>query len=163
MLITAVKAPGQDILLDTAEGQPIPNKQEKEIGQPLAAAALEANASQAPFVLRAKAHPAYNCHGLTFASKRSAIYADADVLRILKEDGYKQIPTRDALPGDVAIYWAGTSIEHSAIVVRAPEGLIAPDVISKWGVIGPEVIHPATNCGLCGYTVSDIRYYRMYS
>ena len=34
---------------------------------------------------------AYNCHGLTFASRRTGIYELDDLKLILKDDGYKRI------------------------------------------------------------------------
>src|SRR5262245_14872384 len=42
---------------------------------------------------RTKAIPAFNCHGLVFASRRTRVDT-ADVRRILKDDGYVQIQAR---------------------------------------------------------------------
>jgi hypothetical protein len=46
----------------------------------------------------------YNCHGLTFASRRTAINDPVAVRKILAEDEYIRVPQGDTLPGDVVIY-----------------------------------------------------------
>jgi hypothetical protein len=65
--------------MDTALGNPIRNFQAPELGHPLAAAAIEAKV-RPPSEIRANAHPRYNCHGLTFGSRRSAINEEQDIL-----------------------------------------------------------------------------------
>jgi hypothetical protein len=149
----------QDVLLDTTAGNPVPNEQAQQIQHPRASLALEAQV-KAPSALRLRSHPQYNCHGLTFASRRTAVIDDADVIQILREDGYDQVDKRDVLPGDIAIYYSSTgSIEHSAVVVSSAEApSYIPFVVSKWGVIGPEVYHHATTGP--DYAVSNIIYYR---
>lgn len=63
----------------------------------------------------------YNCHGLTFASKRTRIYDDDDIRRILQEDLYQEIELKDTLPGDIIVYFASDgAVDHSGIVVKAP-------------------------------------------
>lgn len=153
-------APNQAIRLDTSQGTPIPNDQATAIPHPLAAQRLVGRVAF-PAVLRVSPHPRYNCHGLTFASRRAAVLADTDVTLIIQEDGYRSIQTPDVLPGDVAIYFAHNGgIDHSAIVVSKPDDLTrVPFVCSKWGVIGPEVVHLATDT-TPRYDISDIRYYR---
>lgn len=154
------RAPGQDILLDTSAGSPVPNEHNTIISQPLAAAAWESKVA-APSIMRSRTDPRFNCHGLTFGSRRTAIYDDADVIRIIREDGYKAITTlADVLPGDVALYFADDgSIDHSAVVVSMAGNLGVPFVVSKWGPNGPEVYHLATSC--FEYSINDIRYYRV--
>lgn len=154
------RASGQDILLDTAKGVPVPNTQATSITHPLASEALERSIAF-PSQLRARAHPRYNCHGLTFASRRTAIHEDREVGRILQDDGYRPVDMRYALPGDIAIYFTDRgSIDHSALVVSKPEPPTwVPFVCSKWGVIGPEVYHLATQCP--EYAIANIRYYRI--
>jgi len=155
------RAPGQDVLLDTAIGNPVPNTQASTITMPLAAQGLVSKVIS-PSVIRAVPHPRYNCHGLSLGARRTAILDDATVSTILEDDGYKPIQSRDVLPGDLAIYYTeeGT-IDHSAIVVSKPESPAwIPLVVSKWGVIGSEVLHPATDL-TPGYAVADIRYYRI--
>jgi hypothetical protein len=155
------RAINQDILLDTAKGEPILNSQETIINHPLAAQALVDRIVH-PSLLRSNPNPRYNCHGLTFGSRRTAILEDSEVTHILQQDGYRVIPLSAVLPGDIAIYYAedGT-IDHSAVVVSKPDAIThIPFVYGKWGVIGPEVFHLATEGP--DYAISDIRYYRIY-
>lgn len=153
------RALGQDLLLDTTAGNPVANEQAQQIQHPLASLALEAQV-KAPSALRLRSHPQYNCHGLTFASRRTAVIDDADVLQILSDDGYEQVDKRVVLPGDIAVYYSSKGgIEHSAVVVsRAEAPSYIPFVVSKWGVIGPEVYHLATTGP--DYAVGNIIYYR---
>jgi hypothetical protein len=129
---------------------------------PLAARALVGRVVF-PSTLRSQPHPRYNCHGLSLAARRTAILEDATVLYILNQDGYQLIQSREVLPGDLAVYYTDSgAIDHSAIVVTKPEPPAwIPFVISKWGVIGPEVLHIATD-PTPGYALSDIRYYRIF-
>lgn len=109
--------------------------------------------------LRNSPTPRYNCHGLTFASRRTGIF-DSDVIgTILNEDGYEEIPPKNVLPGDVIIYYADDGdTEHSGIVVStSADNLGIPEVISKWGKFS-EFIHRANNCP---YTFATARYYRV--
>jgi len=105
----------------------------------------------------------YNCHGLTFAARRTMI-ASADVPMILEEDDYFEIQKKDVLAGDVAVYYstglrgaAREDAEHSGIVIgRCALGEIV--IISKWGP-GDERIHPI---GESPYDSGDVRYYRIH-
>lgn len=158
MAIRAPRAPDQDILLDTSLGRAIPNAQARTIQHPLAAKALEESITF-PSALRLATDPQYNCHGLTLAGRRAGVHEDAEVTRVLQEDGFAVIEREHVLPGDLAIYYSDTGIDHSALVVTKPEapGYI-PFVVSKWGVFGPEVFHLATTTP--GYSTSRIIYYR---
>src|SRR5689334_256822 len=102
--MTSLRAEAQDVLLDTSAGKPILNQQEQENKQPLASARVEAGV-KAPSFIRATTHPRYNCHGLTFASRRTGIHDDGEINRILKEDGYKPIQAEHVLPGDCILYF----------------------------------------------------------
>jgi hypothetical protein len=153
------QADGQSILMDTATGSAILNFQAPAITQPVQAQALEAKIV-APRVLRGPSHPRYNCHGLTFGARRSAILEDSQVSRILAEDGYQPVIAAEALPGDCVIYFdTDGAIDHSGVVVSSPpHPMNVPLVCSKWGY-GPEVIHAALDVG--GYAIVDLRYYRV--
>lgn len=106
----------------------------------------------------------YNCHGLTFAARRTAIDDTSEVQKILHHDGYVLIKQCDALPGDVAIWRAsaalGGEIIHSGIVVEVGQGndrkLFVPRVVSKWGGMH-EAIHRVTE----GPYRGTIEYYRV--
>jgi hypothetical protein len=99
---------------------------------------------------------AYNCHGLTFASRRGAIHSSEDVRLILADDAYVRIDEKKITPGDVLLYVADGDIQHSAIVIGTNE--LVPQVISKWGVMGPEVVHFANDCP---YDFSNHEYHRV--
>ena len=47
----------------------------------------------------------YNCHGLTFGSRRAEL-AFADVAIVLEEDDYTEIDRTEVLPGDIAVYFS---------------------------------------------------------
>ncbi|MQA39949.1 hypothetical protein [Rugamonas aquatica] len=110
--------------------------------------------------LRTHATPRYNCHGMTFASRRTGIYGTQDLKQILTEDDYIEIKLEDVLPGDVIIYVSPDGdYEHSGIVVSAPhDGFLGiPRVVSKWGKYA-EFSHWANNCP---YTFANVKYFRI--
>ena len=150
------------INLDTALGHHIDNAQLFEISS-FEKSQFENLIKQygAWVKFRSNPTPQYNCHGLTFASRRTGIY-DADELgKILKEDGYIELKTDKVLPGDIIIYFSEDGdYEHSGIVITSPDenSLNVPMVVSKWGKFA-EVIHPANNCP---YSFFNVKYYRIY-
>jgi hypothetical protein len=103
----------------------------------------------------------YNCHGLTFASRRTAIDNSQEVLKILEDDKYVEVDNRLVKEGDVVLYFnrGNNEIEHSGIVVSSPDDdpFEGPRICSKLGKYR-EVIHSVYKCP---YTLSDIRYYRI--
>lgn len=102
----------------------------------------------------------YNCHGLTFGSRRTRLF---EVDKILKEDSYKRIDKDEVHEGDVAIYIREEGVVHSGIVIGVIHGnkLLSqmPLILSKWGVYG-EYVH-RYNC--CPYieTSQDVIFYRI--
>jgi hypothetical protein len=103
----------------------------------------------------------YNCHGLTFAARRTQVWLTTEVQHILREDGYDPVSISDALPGDIAVYYSRDEpieIEHSAIVVeRAKKNdLRGPLVVSKWGRC-EEYIHYYRDCPYPNVTVKFFR------
>jgi hypothetical protein len=103
---------------------------------------LNSLANKRPFVKkRTEPSPVFNCHGLTFASRRTKITATGDINVILKDDRWEEIPVENVLPGDIIIYFdADNDVNHSGIVVGIEEGLKIPLICSKWG-IGCEYVH----------------------
>lgn len=101
----------------------------------------------------------YNCHGLTFAARRTQLYNPSDVQHIINEDGYRQIPIEHALPGDVIIYRSRETgdFEHSGIVVKAKDGYLGPLIVSKWGA-SQEFVHSYNHCP---YSDAAAEFYRM--
>ena len=81
----------KDIALQTRAGNDITNSQLFEIS-PIEIALLADIERDHPFVIfRATPDPVYNCHGLTFTSRRTGIDRSDIVHQILFEDGYKII------------------------------------------------------------------------
>jgi hypothetical protein len=103
----------------------------------------------------------YNCHGLTFAARRTQIFSAAEVRRILREDGYVRVASEtEALAGDIIIYLSQVGdIEHSGIVTEILEGTLLPTmkVLSKWGA-AHEVVHALRDCP---YTGGNLEFYRL--
>lgn len=98
--------------------------------------------------------PKYNCHGLTFGSRRTWICKASEVAKVLQDDGYVEIQDKHILPGDIVVYFNLGDAEHSGIVV---ENQPVPLVLSKWGR-AHEVIHKLRECP---YDSMEIRYYRI--
>lgn len=88
----------------------------------------------------------YNCHGMTFASRRTWIYRAASIRDILADDVYEEVQLTDVLPGDIVVYYSETADpNHSAIVVEWTQDLVQPIVCSKWAHAG-EFIHGLRDC-----------------
>lgn len=152
----------RSIALATAKGTDIPNYQSTEV------TLLERHHDSlfrtrfAPCVQRSGINPRYNCHGLTFASRRTWIPDSASIFTILREDEYDEIPIDGVLAGDIIVYYSeNNDVEHSGIVVVPPilSDMKVAQVYSKWGK-GSEMIHSA---GQCPYDASRVRYYRVKS
>lgn len=110
--------------------------------------------------------PVYNCHGLTFGSRRTSVFSSP--LFILEEDGFQEIPERDTKVGDIVVYFDSQGSEsHTGIVIG--EDYLAFDAVSstkrgklpliwsKWGK-GFEVVHLMGNCP---YDASTARFFRL--
>ncbi len=105
----------------------------------------------------------YNCHGLTFASRRTRIFDSNDIQRIINDDNYKSVEEKDVSPGDIVLYYQKGDPRHSGIVVEVPmpENRVSQiRVVSKWGH-GHEVVHAVRDCP---YSPCDLLvYYRVQS
>jgi len=152
----------ESIVIQTRPGTDIPNSQ--ETGPLLPKDLLQANIYERTYtnvVFRTKPCGYYNCHGLTFASRRSWITEHSDVHLILKEDNYKEISQADAGSGDVVVYFEKGDPLHSGIVVEVIRNAIIPDqkILSKWGGL-QECVH---NLRDCPYSSQFVKYYRVIS
>ena len=95
----------------------------------------------------------YNCHGLTFASRRTEISNSEALRKILVDDDYLQISRDTVLAGDIVLYVENDGdICHSGIVIHVPPSdaalinkLAGIVVLSKWGA-AHEVIHEISEC-----------------
>jgi hypothetical protein len=103
--------------------------------------------------------PIYNCHGLTFGSRRTQVdWTPATINMILKEDDFEEVPDRDVRVGNVVIYYGDDGKpEHSGIVVGKQREFDVPLIWSKWGK-GQEVVHPL---GACEWGGMPTRFYRI--
>lgn len=103
--------------------------------------------------------PHYNCHGLTFAGRRTGITESQSILDVLREDGYQEVKSSEILPGDVIVYFGeDNDVEHSGVVLQvAGKEIKIPVVLSKWGR-GSECVHLANRCP---YSMSKCRFYRV--
>jgi hypothetical protein len=105
----------------------------------------------------------YNCHGMTFAARRSTIWIPGEVKKILQEDDYQRIAKQNVMPGDIVTYFStgknpgsvAGDVEHSGIVLELL--LLQMRVLSKWGFCD-EVIHFLTQVP---YDIGDIRFFRV--
>jgi hypothetical protein len=162
VIILPGEAYRQSIALQTREKWDIPNSQSFEISykEKVDLEKLKQRYSHALF--RTGAIPIFNCHGLTFASRRSCISETTAIQQIVSDDRYEQVSPGDVQPGDIILYISSEDgdIEHSGVVIEPPKpDLYQPKVWSKWG-FGAEVIHYA---GQCPYDFSQARYYRIRS
>jgi hypothetical protein len=152
---------GRELHMHSACGNHIDNEQLEEIS------AFEAN--QFPAFERtysvgteicSEPTPRFNCHGMTFASRRTGIFRSSTIEQILREDGYVQI-SRDAVkPGDVIVYYdEDGDYEHSGIVIfpPTPARFYVPTVRSKWAKYR-ELIHPGNSCP---YNFANVKYFRV--
>ena len=155
------------IRLETRRGQSIENVQdpeytahqrEMEERKLIALFPLEVSGS----VKRRDASNIYNCHGMTFALRRTAILEERFVQQVLTDDGYREIMRKQAMPGDVVLYYNASGLSHSGIVVFVDHSLKTPliKVMSKWGRAGEfvhdENVHPYRD-------VNQVRFFRDYS
>jgi len=149
------------IALDSAIGEDVPNEQVQPVAdiyyqnflsQVAKKCATYGNSLRPGPIIR------YNCHGFTFASRRTWIDDIGAVIRILSEDGYERV-TGEILPGDVAVYFdSAGKPEHSGLVIESPlrDGFGYPRIVSKWAWAN-EVVHWANQCEYG----PEIRYYRI--
>lgn len=104
----------------------------------------------------------YNCHGMTFAARRTQIPDPEVVPAILEDDGYARVSPGSVREGDVAVYYDGREVAHTGVVlqVEADERLLghgrAARVMSKWGSAGEYVhyAHESPYAGVAGMTVT---------
>ncbi len=100
-----------------------------------------------PMIITRSLSATYNCFGMVFASRRTAITAPQELGHILHDDGYRRVSTRaEVKVGDVVVYRhaPGAEIAHVGIVIHVEHRLGQADVtitvLSQWGRDG-EYIH----------------------
>lgn len=131
------------IRLDTSKAKGIRNQQDHDIsGYDLnRSKQLEREYPRAK--RRSKPSALFNCHGLTFACRRTKITEREVLDQILTEDHWTEIKEEEALPADIVIYYDDSGDpSHSGVVTSVDELVKVPNIVSKWGS-GPEFIHSA--------------------
>jgi len=149
------------ISLETRKGRPIPNHQDDpSVPEDRREQWRRAFGRQFPKNEERRGPTGfYNCHGLTFANRRTGIHGESfggnDVTKIvngiLDDDGLRPMDRRDVKPGDLVIYFEDGEIAHTGIVVRVDQGV--PDtsairgvwILSKWGPAA-EYLHQDFDC-----------------
>jgi hypothetical protein len=154
------------LALDTAAGQPVDNCQTLE-AVPLGMITGFEEKWGTRLGVRCEPTGRFNCHGMTFAGRRTGIDDPEVVAQILKEDGYAEIPKLgDVLAGDVAVYYSSDGdASHSGIVISTPPSTailpMAEVVIySKWGPYR-ELVHRLLDCPYAEN--ATIKFYRIHS
>lgn len=147
------------IIVQTSKGTNITNSKDHLLGDdPRLKYQIQKIKSKYPnLTFKSEPTSVYNCHGMTFANRRTNIFEVNEIAKILKDDNYSNVEIQDILPGDIALYYSEDGdIEHSAIVLEKPDQMNLFFVISKWGSLH-EVVH---SIYICPYDVSNIRYFR---
>jgi hypothetical protein len=141
------QADADSLELYTKRRTRILNAQSKEVHPDLMRE--RANVLTNAYRVRFRSHSAtYNCFGMVFANRRTAIVDGTEVEKILQDDGYHCVCRRsDAAIGDVILYRKAPKgeIAHVGIITKIDhdlkEGYISFEVLSQWGSNG-EVFHP---------------------
>ena len=130
------------IPLATRKGRPIENEQCLDV-PPFKSEMLIASMHRRYRFVHMRRPPAglYNCHGLTFACRRTCvgILNPKSIETILDDDGYRQIGAAFIETGDTLVCYDGSEISHSGIVTHVDRGDLATGVFavvyvcSKWG------------------------------
>lgn len=146
--------------MDTAAGDPIDNEQLEEISYQELTQYQLIRRKYPRADERSRPNPQYNCHGMTFGSRRTGVFEDEEITKILSHDEYLEIPATDVKHGDVILYFGQSGdVQHSGFVVSGPMGLVlsVPYVVSKWGK-GGQYVHIANDCP---YPYSNVKFYRI--
>lgn len=85
---------------------------------------------------RTQPSPVYNCHGLTFASRRTRVIDAGGIARILQDDSWTEVQMADVLPGDIVIYYSEDGDPNHSGIVLFKNNLGIPEICSKWGTAG---------------------------
>jgi hypothetical protein len=152
-----------DLALETRRKEAIQNRMTREAPIDGDYAEQAAREKEFPLAKRRFVGPCrtYNCHGLTFAARRSEVHWD-QVVTILEHDDYVAVPRNKVRPGDVIIYFGETltglkaAPEHSGVVIEVLP-LNAVKVLSKWGY-GDEWIHTEADCP---YSKKYVEFFRV--
>ncbi len=147
------------IIVQTRLGRDIDNNQLNELSHFELATSNNFEKKYPNAITRTALNTIYNCHGMTFASRRTSIFDSTLINAILEDDGYVEVQINEVLPGDVIIYRSASGdVEHSGVVISIPRDSINnPQIVSKWGKFS-EKIHWMNDCP---YDSSYVKYFRI--
>ena len=134
---------GDSIRLETREGNRISNEQHRQRDSTAMAVAEELARHYGAETTRSLSS-VYNCFGMVFASRRTAVSPD-DIGMILTDDKYTRlVSVEEVMVGDLVLYTRDDEYSHVAVVVRPQFGQGGmgnrPLVMSQWGADG-EYLH----------------------
>jgi len=133
------------IRLETSKRRGVVNFQDTEIPEKDLRWFRELSKKHPNAIQRTNPSGIFNCHGLTFASRRSKILDFPNILKILEDDNWREIDMKNTLAGDIVIYFDNEGdANHSGIVVQYSQQIFVPLICSKWGQ-GAEYIHKVSD------------------
>lgn len=144
-----VGTPPKEIILQTRAGHCVTNSQSCEPDEN-SRVRYDLIRRNHAWINRKPACGVYNCFGLVWASRRTAIYDEQSISQILVEDCYRKLRIDEQpLPGDIVLYLQFSEeirdTFHAALILelvaqRGPCGKV-PWVLSKWNGVCGEDIH----------------------
>jgi hypothetical protein len=143
-----VGTPPKEIILQTRAGNCVANNQACDPDARNLYIYNLLRGNHLAWVNRKLACGVYNCFGLVWASRRTAIYEERSVSQIIMEDGYRELRIEEQpQPGDVVVYLhlSGEirNTLHAAVILKLEQrgpGKV-PLLLSKWNDSCGEDIH----------------------
>jgi len=128
---------GESIILQTRKRSSIQNRVEPPSGAQQIARYERLRAKFGRYwVQRKSACGVYNCFGMVFASRRTSVFEEAEIAKILSDDNYREVLEAEVSPGDLVLYRDVThGLIHVAMVTRREKRDGMSDAIftlSKW-------------------------------
>jgi hypothetical protein len=131
------------LALQTRRKRHVRNVMRREALRVESAARVSAVLAGRPDATLISASTIYNCYGLVFAARRTAIMDESDAQIVLEDDGYRDLPwdPNTWRPGDVVLYYTeGGDLAHAGLVATIQLDLSTGDstvyVTSAWGEAG---------------------------
>jgi len=143
-----VGTPPKGIILQTRAGRYVENSQSCEPDARIRDCYNLFRRNHFAWVNRKPACGVYNCFGLVWASRRTALYKESDIASILTDDGYRRLVSdENPQPGDIVLYLHPSdntrNTLHASMVVELKQlGTSTIEwVLSKWNDAFGEDIH----------------------
>ena len=131
-------APG-NLALQARSGFHIPNERRRERPPIALLAAIELVREFHPDATLRSCSATYNCIGMVVASRRTTVEPSV-LLRVLREDGHREIPIEETATGDVIVYRYQDEVTHAGVILS--KNVVASldadpmRVLSQWGADG---------------------------